>query len=592
MKRFKVPVLIVGGGGFGLTSSIFLSSSGIESMLVERHFAAGRMPKARYLNQRTMEIFRQYGLADEIYQRATPLKFSCEVRWATSLSGDGPLDRKTFFAIDAFGGDPEKAAMSEYERDSACQGAQFPQVRLEPFLREIATEKQPGGVRFGHELVALEQNTDAVIATILDRESGEPYKIEAEYVIGADGGRTVGSAVGVECTGATNLMEVVTVYFRADFSAYWPNDRTMSIWFANPGGGSWASGTLSQIGGSDFGRKADEWVFHFSFRPNDPAKFDEDSLVPRMRELLKLPDLEPDIISIGHWNAEAVLADRYRFGRILLGGDAAHRHTPTTGLGLNSAIQDSHNLAWKLAAVLKGAASDALLDTYEQERRPVAQRNVRWAHLTFRNHAFTNMAIGFVPDDVEESHRNFTEFFSDSEHGRTLRARLQSVLQIHRMEYQAHDLEIGYHYEDGALVPDGSKPPEADPLGQHHIPCARPGHRLPHLWVCRGSEELSTHDLVLPDCFTLLVGAEAEPWRRAVEALPPGPSPVAIVPVGPGCDWRPRDGDDWAGLCGIDAAGAILVRPDHHVAWRSATAPADPASDLRHALSAILPPNA
>jgi 2,4-dichlorophenol 6-monooxygenase len=361
MREVRTQVLIIGAGGCGLSSSLFLSELGTRSLLIERHASPGQLPKARYLNQRTMEIFRQFGIADAVYARSRPLANISRIRWCTTLGGDGPLDRKTFHAIDSFGG----GALTHYGVDSPCESTLYPQVRLEPLLRDEARKRNPEGLLYGHEVIAIEQDSEGVAATVNDRGTGETFRILADYAIAADGGRTVGPIVGSTLSGATNLVDMVTVYFRADLSRWWDDDQAMTTWFVNPDGGSWSSGVLGKLGPTRFDRHSEEWMFHFSFRPDDPARFDRDSLLPRMRALLKLPEFEPDIIGIGHWVVEGVIADRYRFGRIFLAGDAAHRHPPTTGLGLNSAIQDAHNLAWKLSAKLRGAASDALLDSYE-----------------------------------------------------------------------------------------------------------------------------------------------------------------------------------------------------------------------------------
>jgi 2,4-dichlorophenol 6-monooxygenase len=577
LQEQRVPALIVGGGGGGLATSIFLSNLGIESLLVERHAAPGRMPKARSLNQRTMEIFRQHGVADEIYRLALPLKHISRVRWCTSLAGDGALERKTFFPLDSFGGE----SLTAYAEDSPCESTLYPQVRLEPLLRAQAELRAPGRVRYGHELSDLRQAPDGVLATVLDRAAGASYTVRADYVLGADGGKTVGPMIGATMSGPTDMVHVVTVYFRADLSQWWDDDHAMTTWFANPEGlGSWGSGVLGQLGPTRFGRHSEEWMFHFSFRPDDPARFDEQSLVPRMRELLKLPDLNPEILQIGHWVVEGVVVDRYRSGRVFLGGDAAHRHPPTTGLGLNSAVQDAHNLAWKLAAVLKGRARDRLLDTYESERRPVAERNVAWALLTFNNHQFTDVAIGLVRGNPELSRQNFTALFADTDDGRSRRARLHEVMQVHRMEFQAHDLEIGYFYHDGAMVPDGTEPPPRDPMGGRYVPTTRPGHRLPHAWIEHEGKRISTHDLIGPDAFALFVRCGGEQWlAAAARAASTVQLPLSTVMV---------DDAAWQALCEIGADGAILVRPDQHVAWRAAAAHATPERALSEALKRVL----
>ncbi len=584
MRELRIPVLIVGAGGCGLSSSIYLSELGTRSLLIERHASPGQLPKARYLNQRTMEVFRQIGVADAVYARSMPLKYISRIRWCTSLAGDGPLDRKTFYAIDSFGG----GSLTHYRADSPCESTLYPQVRLEPLLREEAERRNPGGLLYYHELVAIEQDRESVTALIRDRESGEEFKVIADYVIAADGGRTIGPIVGSKLTGATNMVDMVTVYFRADLSQWWDDDHAMTTWFVNPDGGSWSSGVLGKLGPTKFDRHSEEWMFHFSFRPDDPARFDQSSLLPRMRELLKLPEFEPDIIGIGHWVVEGVLADRYRFGRIFLAGDAAHRHPPTTGLGLNSAIQDAHNLAWKLDLVLRGQASDGLLDSYETERRPVAERNVKWALMTFQNHPLTDVGIGLVRGNAEVSQSNFAAFFADDDEGRTRRARLNDVISVQRMEWQAHDLELGFYYDRGAIIADGTFPPERDPMGGKYTPTTRPGHRLPHAWIEHKGERKSTLDLVGKGAFLLITGSDDATWATAARQLAAEQGlhleVVSIGDTGECIDIDRR----WTSLREVSSQGAVLVRPDNHVAWRSRGPKADALKALRDAFGKIL----
>jgi 2,4-dichlorophenol 6-monooxygenase len=584
MKDIEVPVLIVGGGGCGLTSSLFLSRLGIRNLLIERHPTPGRLPKARYVSQRTMELLRQFGAADDVYRRSMPLKHISHIRWCTTLAGDGELDRRTFYRIESFGG----GSLTQYAKDSPCESTLYPQVRMEPLLRELASGEGNAQVLYNHQLMSFTQEGSGVTAVVRDRATDQDFRVRARYMIGADGGKTVGPALGARIEGQTDLAHMVTVYFRADLSPYWDDDYSMTTWFVNPEGGSWASGVLGQLGPTKFGRHSEEWMFHFSFRADDPSRFDEDSLLPRMRELLKIPDLTPDIIAIGHWTVEGVLVDRYRWGRVLLAGDAAHRHPPTTGLGLNSAIQDAHNLTWKIAAVLNGQAHDSLLDSYEAERRPVAASNIQWALMTFQNHQLTDAGIGLVRGNAEASQANFRRFFADNLEGRTRRARLAQIMEVQRMEWQAHDIELGYHYELGALMSDGTPTPERDPLGQTYVPTTRPGHRLPHAWVERDGQQVSTLDLVKPGSFVLITGRTDSGWAEAAEAVARSSGvPIEVVEISDQASVRDTD-RNWRHLRGVSADGAILVRPDQHVGWRAIGKAEKPEAVLAAAFGKIL----
>ena len=580
MKESRVQVLIVGGGGCGLSASIFLSDIGVRSLLVERHPNPSPMPKARYLNQRTMEVFRQHGLADAIYERSLPLRYTAKMRWCTSLGGSGPLDRKTLFEMDAFGGG---VLAAQYKADSPCESTIFPQVRLEPLLQSMARQRGIGELRFNTELVDLKEVGQEVEAIILDRASNERRLVRAQYVIAADAGKTVGPIVGARLEGTPDLAEMTTVYFRGDLSRYIDDDEVMTFWFANPEGdpSSWGTGVLGKLGPTRSDRHSEEWIFHFSFPPGKAPHTDPAALIDHMRALLKVPDLDPTILGIGRWVVQGVLADRYRFGRVFLAGDAAHRHTPTTGLGLNSAVQDAHNIAWKLGSVLAGHAEDALLDTYETERRPVGERNVNWALFTFSNHLVTGAAMGIAPGRAREA---FTALLADTDDGQARRHRFRELMQTHRTEFQAHDLEIGFRYEAGAVVPDGTPPPERDPTGRNYVPGTRPGSRLPHAWISHAGRRVSTLDLVRPGRLLLITGRQGAAWHGA--ALTVGDSLGVPLDVVEACDdLRPAFGAHrWSSVRGVGDAGAILVRPDQHVAWRLADAAPCAVTALREAV--------
>jgi 2,4-dichlorophenol 6-monooxygenase len=575
-----VPVLIIGGGGCGLSSSIFLSDLGVDHLLVERHESTSNLPKAHYLNQRTMEVLRQHGVADSVYARGAPMEKFGRIRWMTSLGGDGPLDGRTFFEIDGFGG----GTLAEmYDRDSPCPSTNLPQLRLEPILRSHAEARAgTGNIRFAHELLSLTQDADGVTAQIAAPD-GERVTVRSRYVIAADGGKTVGPMLGVEMQGPTGMLDLVSMHFSADLSRWW-DDRCLITFFLNPdgGGSGWGSGAMAQMGPT-WGAHSQDFNVVFAFQPDDPGRFDEESIIPKVRELLKLPDLDVTCHRINHWIVEGVLAERYQVGRVLLGGDAAHRHPPTTGLGLNTAIQDAHNIAWKLAAVLAGKAPESLVGSYESERRPVGARNVEWAMFTFLNHAVVDSAMGFLPDAPPEvNYGIFQEFLSDTPMGETRRARFAEVATTQRVEFQAHDLELGFHYARGAVIPDGSAMPPRDPMGSIYHPTTRPGHRLPHAWLTRDGARLSTHDLTgASSRFVLITGTDASwagPARTAADSVG-----VKIAVVAVGSDYLDADGC-WARVREVPEEGAVLVRPDNHVAWRADR----PVEDLTAVLRDVL----
>lgn len=586
MKEINVPVLIVGGGACGLTSSIFLSDLGIESLLIERHKSTSHLPKAHYINQRSMEILRQHGIAESVEKVGCPIDNMSRVTWRTSFGGDGPLDGKIIYQIDAFGGGSLK---ERYANDGPVLSNNFPQFRFEPLLRKHAEERKQGKLLFSHELTSFSQDSKGVKAVVKNLETGEEMTVNAGYMIGADGGKTVGKTLGVKMEGPTGILNMVSTHFTADLSKWWDKE-TLLTFLTNPeAGDSWSSGAMAKMGPS--WDKSEEYVIHFMFRPDDPAKFDKATMAPRVRGLLKLPEeMSIEIHEISNWILEGVLADRYQFDKIFIAGDAAHRHPPTTGLGMNTAIQDAHNLAWKLAAVIKGQANETLLATYETERRPIGMRNVDWAMFTFLNHFVQDAGIGLIPGaPVEQQKGAFDMLFSDTPMGRTRRQRVKETFDTQRTEFQAHDLEMGFCYEKGAVVSDGTEAPLSDPMGCEYIPTSRPGHRLPHAWIEKEGKTISTLDLTGNSAhFVLLTGDAGDAWCDAAQAAAKkfGISMVTAK-IGGDTNWKDKTGN-WQKHGGIKDGAAILVRPDNHVAFRSAGHSKNPGNDLEKVFNEIL----
>lgn len=586
MRDVDVPVLIIGGGGCGLSLSIFVADLGVPALLVERNAVTTDHPRAHILNQRTMEIFRQHGIADAVYRQGTPPEFMERITFRTSLGGDGPLDRRLIGNLDGYGGGTLR---DRYDADSHCRASNLPLMQLEPLLKGVAEARTPSGVRFGHELVALEQDADGVTARVRDIAHGVEYRVRARYLIAADGGKTIGRMLGIEMDGPRRLRQMVNTFFSADLSPWIDDDGALIFYFMNPDGqGVWAGGGLVKTGPTRWDRHSESWVLMRELLPDDPDTIDEANVTARIRELLRLPDLDLRVQKIGRWDVEGVSARNYRKGRALLAGDAAHRHPPVSALGLNTAFGDAHNLAWKLKLVLDGSAPDRLLDTYESERKPVGARVAEWALNGFRMRSLIDVAIGLAPGQAEANRRAFEALYADTPGGATRRAVLSEVMNIQRIGPQAHDIEIGYAYESGALVPDGTPPVERDPMAGIYKPSTRPGARLPHAWLERDGKRLSTHDLVGAGRFALLHGDGGAAWRAAAaEAARRTGIAIDVAGIGGGSDCHDPSGA-WQRLREVGDDGAILVRPDAHVGWRSMAATSDAARSLTDAITVLL----
>ena len=583
MSDFDVQVLVVGGGACGLSASILLSDLGVEHLALERYPATSPLPKAHYINLRTMDIFRQHGLAQDVYAAGMPMH-DTKVRWVTTLGGEGTLDRRDLMTFDAFGGG---SLRERYAAAAPGPATNLPQTRLEPILQRHAEARAPACVRFGHELVEFSQDESGVSGRVRVADSGEIVSVRADYMIAADGGRTIAPALGASMEGPTQLANLKSLHITADLSDHVPGDALIT-YVVRPGS-RFRFATLRPHGPS-WGRRCEDWGMAFALRPDDPG-LSTDEVPQAIRDALNLPDLAVTVHRAYDWSVERVVAARFRYGRVFLAGDAAHRHVPTNGFGINSAVHDVHNLAWKLSAVVSGRATDELLDSYEAERRPVDVQNADWALFTFGNGRFMDAALGVSPTASIEANASALEaYLADTPMGATLRARGESVMRSQRVEYEALDREIGYVYASAAVLDDGSTPPPRDPMGAIYTAAARPGHLLPHAWLALDGHQISTHDLVgARGAFCLITGADGEPWRAAARAVAPRLGyEIDVVVIDRGPDGYADVTGAWEQQSGIDSGGAVLVRPDNHVGYRCARAAVDPEQELERALRTIM----
>lgn len=577
-----VPVLIVGGGPAGLTLAMELAGRGIDGLLVERRDFATHFPRAHLLNIRTMETFYDVGVADDIYALSPPEDEWHRVAWYTSLAGPTPLHGLKIGQVHAWGGGADR---ERYRRASPRAFANLPQIRLDGLLAEHARRAWPGRVRAHNELTDLGLDAQGVLATVRDRESDTTYEVRARYCIAADGGRTCAELLDVRLDGSRSLLDKCSVYFSADLSKY-ADDEALITYFVSPAGHGGLAGGLLALGPDRWGRHSREWLLSMSFPVGLPLAHDDDWLITHAREMIGLSDVQLEIHSVSHWQFEGVVAERFRVGPVLLVGDAAHRHPPTGGLGLNTAIGDVANLGWKLAAVLRGDADDALLDTYEPERRPLAMRNVAHSLRNAGRHAPIAAAIGLHKDQDEATGwREIGVWASDSAEGVRRRARSDAAVAANAEDYSQLNIEAGFAYETGAVIPDGSPPPASHASAITFEPTTRPGHHLPNCWLVRHGAPVSTIDLVARDGFTLFTDMVGKlEWRTAAETVA---TAVRVVVIGDSNDVIDPDGE-WRRVSGVADGGAILVRPDRHVAWRVQMLASDCARALGDAVARLI----
>ena len=576
-KILEVPVLIVGAGPAGLTAALLLRKYGIDALTINRYGWTANTPRAHYQNQRSIEILRELGLQDEVVSAGLPEDLARYGVWTQTLAGEEFARIPTYMA----------ARKNEYHRASPCPSSNISQHILEPIMAEAAMERM-AAIRWQHEFVDLTQDADGVTVTVRDRVEDRAYQVRARYVIGADGARSkVAESVGITHDGRANWGAAVNVWFKADLGKYCQHRPGILFWTNEPGVDFWVgSGGFINV------RPWNEWVLSFMYDPlQGQPDISESAMVARIRKLVGDPGLDVRVLSTSPWQMNALVAKRMSEQRVFLVGDAAHRHPPSGGLGSNTSMQDSYNLAWKLKAVVEGWAGPAILESYGQERHPVAAQVVERSMKNIELFMEVAAAMGFSGGQTsEQGWAAYAELAQSTEQASAKRQNLRKVLDRQQYHFAAHGLELGVRYERGALVaePHGdSSVPEADPL-LTYVPSTVPGAYLPHAWVEADSRRASTLDLCKSGELTLITGHGGADWALAAQALRERLGvPVSTVSIGLRLDWRDVD-EDWAALRGVGDEGCVLVRPDRVVAWRSKGRVADPEQVLESVFREVL----
>ncbi len=582
----NVDVLVIGGGGAGLTASMLLSKLGVDHLLVSALPTTSILPKAHVLNQKTMEILADVGVADAIAAKSTPAKQMAAMGWYAGFAGNDPDAGRCIAKIESWGCGGENPMWSSA---SACRQLNLPQIRLEPLMKARAEELAPGKIRFHHEVTHLEQDADGVTSHVKNHDDGGEYTIRSRYVIAADGGRTISKIVGIGYEGLGVVASSATVHVSADFSGWAKDPEVLIRWIWCPALATMA--VLVPMGPENWGPTSEEWVYHLLYQGDKLRGMTDAEVEAEMRLALGIGDHPMHIHKLTRWTLEGVLAEKFRAGRVFLAGDAAHRHPPTGGLGLTSAVQDVHNLCWKLAAVLDGKADDSLLDTYEAERRPTDGLNVRRSLENSAGHLEIGKAFGLSPELSEEANWNqLRRVFSDRPEDAAYRAAALRSIRRLTMESSELNVEYGYRYSSAAMAPDGTPEPQSIDDIRIYEPGTRPGSPLPHAWIDdEAGVRRPIKDLVGMNRFLLIAGEEGQAWceaaSKAAEATGVAVDALRIGHID-GDLFDPRLA--WTRARGISPQGAVLVRPDRFIGWRSLGEAADPAAELTSALQRIL----
>ena len=516
-----VPVVIIGAGPAGLTAALCLARQGIQVRVLERHPGTSLHPRARGLNVRTMEIYRNVGLESAIRQAAAALAGSKNMLFVETLAGN-EIRRIPDDDLVTTGD-----ALAAY---TPCTWVQCAQDELEPLLLETA-RRLGADVRFGMGCVSLTQDDHHVLIECRDVTTGNVHSVQAQYLIAADGVKGESrETIGIPLIERAVQGYYVNIYFRADLRNLIQGREFALCFVETPS----APGIILAI------NNADRWLFNAEYDPTttSPDTFTLDRCIEVVRAAVGIPNLSVEVLSVLPWAATARYVIRMQAGRVFLMGDSAHTMPPAGGFGLNTGVADAHNLAWKLAFVLQGQATSTLLESYDEERLPVAKQVVE--------HAVAELTAERPDMPAGEG--------------------LKPVL--------------GFSYSSTAVLSNGT------PLGGRLDLTGRPGTRVPHVWLERQGERISTLDLV-DTSIVLLVGPKGDAWKSVIQKVSTQfHIPIPLYQIG-GEEIRDLS-NTWCTANGVGQTGAMLVRPDGIVLWRIEQMPEDAPEVLTQVFTYVL----
>ncbi|MCD2173619.1 FAD-dependent monooxygenase [Rhizobium sp. C4] len=582
MADIQTDVLIIGTGPAGSATAALLASYGIENMAINRYRWLANTPRAHITNQRTMEVLRDLGreVEAEAYLHCSPQEIMGENVFCTAIAGEELGRLKTW------GTHPTSKA--EHLLSSPTEMNDLPQTFMEPLLFKTACSRGTQA-RMSTEYVSHVQDAEGVTTTCRDRLTGKEFTVRSKYLVGADGGNSlVAQHLGLPFEGKMGVAGSMNIIFKADLSRYVAHRPSVLYWVLQPG---------SNVGGIGMGlvrmiRPWNEWLINWGYDITQGVPDVDNAFAEGVaRDLIGDPDIEIEVTSVSTWTVNNCYAARAHKGRVFCMGDAIHRHPPSNGLGSNTSIQDGFNLAWKLAMVLKGQAGAGLLETYTDERAPVAKQIVTRANQSIEEFGPIFGALGLLDSiDPVKMQENMDRRCDDNPTAEKQRAALREAIAYKVYEFDAHGVEMNQRYKSSAVAADGQPEPAFTTDRELHFEQTTwPGARLPHTWLFGdGNKKASTLDLCGHGSFTILTGIGGKAWVDAAAAVSSELGlPLASHVIGPRQQWQDHYGD-WARAREVDDAGVVLVRPDHHVAWRSKGMPADPAGELRRVLKRIL----
>jgi len=551
--ELRTPIVIVGGGPVGLVLALLLDHYGVESTIINTEPTERWHPKGNGQNARTMEIYRQLGFSDQVRELGLPPDHPFDQAYFTRLS------THEIFRFPMPPG-PERVRM---RRDMPVTD-QFPepmfhvnQMFVERFLLQKARAAQSIDVRFGWQAQWFTQDERCVRVNARNAVSGEETVWTADYAVGCDGAQGfVRKTLGIEYEGDVQKKDAYwagqffSVHMRIPdlYPKFLRHRRAWMYWTVNPDPNT--RGVLIALNGAD--------EFMMLIKPKDGwTEVDRDEVAGWVKAAIG-EDVPVEVIGHYPWIAgQALVAERYKAGRIMIAGDAAHVFTPTGGFGMNTGIDDSYNLAWKLAAVLQGWGGSGLLDSYQAERKPIGFRNTGAS----RKYA-SLMHDAVVPDDIE----------ADGPAGDAARERASQMTYIRKNHFcrpehvDATGVQLGGRYDASPIIiPDGDPPEDIFPASYDaYVPSGLPGGRAPHLWLDAEREMGGSLYDRFGKGFTLL---RLNGSNLQIDAFEQAASecgvPLTVLDVA-----MPEARE----LYGRDL---VLVRPDRYIAWRGDAIPDD-----------------
>lgn len=573
--HYDTDVLVIGTGPAGSTLGLALANYGIKVQLFTQFNWLANSPRAHITNQRAMEVLRDLGIEEQVKAIATPWQQMGESLLTTSLVGEEIARMSCWGTGDERHGD--------YIKGSPCPFVDLIQPKMETLLVKNAAER--GAIyNFNTEYLSHTQDEHGVTATFQNKITNTEFSLRAKYLVGMDGARSkVVEELQLPLEGVMARAGTVYVTFKADLSKYVAHRPAILQWIVNPEAsfGDLGMGLLRAI------QPWNEWIMGWGFDiSKGEPEVTEAQVRARLNAFVGEEIQEVEIEKVSYWYVNQTWATQYSVGRVFCGGDAVHRHPPSSGLGSNTCMQDAFNLGWKLAYAVKGWATPELLASYSDERAPVGKQIVARANQSRFDYKHLKEVFGF-DDGVSTQAEMLDLIFAETAEAAQIREKLYQALAIKHYEFNAQGVELNQRYVSNAMLAETTTETFLQDPQLYLQATARPGAKVPHTWLidAKGHKH-STLDIVGKGRFTLLTGLSGKAWKMAAAELNLAYLDVIQIGAHEHLDVYAT----WQQKSEIADAGAVLVRPDGYVAWRMQDTPSadfDHLACLKQVLSQI-----